>query len=299
MSVLMFDFHNLIFRTIFTKDVGIYTPEPDFQLWRYLTFNSIFEALKIHKNATEVILAMDDTKSWRKVFFPRYKENRRKSRDKQVDVDWQQLFNEFNSFAYDLKTLIPFKLLKVKLCEADDVIGVLCQDKMEDEKSVVVISNDEDYLQLLYMKNVKVYNPMKREYRKCKDTELFITEKCLLGQSKDNIFNIKTPDDWGLTPDTDGKRKPGFGPAALKKVMDYGWEKWLKDNELEDRFNKRNKVLMDFRCIPQAVRSNIIKAYENYEYPDADNIYKFFSKNKFRGFLDEFTSVENRLLRLY
>ena len=72
-----------------------------------------------------------------------------------------------------------------------------------------------------------------------------------------------------------------------------------KDNKLEDRFYKRNKVLMDFRCIPQAVRSNIIKAYENYEYPDADNIYKFFSKNKFRGFLDEFTSVENRLLRLY
>ena len=293
----MYDMHNLIFRTVFTKDVGITTPNPDFQLWRYLTFNSIYKGLQIHKNATEVLLCFDDNRSWRKTFFPRYKENRKKTRDKQDKINWPELFDEFNSFAYDIKKYLPFKLLKIRQAEADDTIGVLCLDKITDD-NVVVISNDEDYLQLLTQKNVKIYNPGKMEYSTHDDPEMFIVGKSLLGQAKDNIFNIKTPSNWGLTPETEGKRKPGFGPVALKKVMDYGWEKWLKDNKLEDRF-KRNKILMDFRCIPQGVRNNIIKCYERYEYPDADGIYKFISKNKFRGFIKEFTQLENRLLKLY
>ena len=298
-ETLIIDFNNLCFRTIFTKDVGITTPSPDFQTWKYLTFNSIYLAMQKYKNLKQVILAMDDNKSWRKLFFPRYKESRKKSRDKQKDIDWSELYANFNGLAYDIKTLLPIKVLKVSQCEADDVIGVLTLDKINE--GIVIISNDEDYKQLLTKKNVKVYNPRKMEYTKCSDPKMYITESCLLGQKKDDIFNILTPSDYGQTPETEGKRKPGFGPAALKKVMAYegGWEKWLKDKNLEDRFYKRNKVLMDFTLIPQSIRNNIIKAYDGYEYPEADNIYKFFKKNHFRGFLEDFSSVENKLLRLY
>jgi hypothetical protein len=296
MSSLLVDFNNLAFRTIFNKEVEITSASPNFQLWKYLTFNSLYLAIQKSSKINEVIVAMDDTQSWRKALFPRYKESRKKNRDKQKDIDWNQLYENFNGLAYDIKNNIPFKVMKILRCEADDIIGVLTLDRIEQD--VVIISNDEDYMQLCSNK-VKLYRPDKQEYRECKDPEMFIVEKSLLGQSKDDIFNIKTPDDFGLTPETEGKRKPGFGPAALKKVMDYGWEKWLVDNKLEDRFYKRNRPLMDFKLIPKPIRNNIIKVYNEYELPDAGNIYKFFSDNKFRGFLEDFTKVENRLLRLY
>jgi len=299
-ETLIFDFNNLCFRTVFTKDVGITTPEPDFQTWKYLTFNSIYLSMQKYKNLKQVILAMDDHKTWRKVFFPRYKESRKKARSKQVDIDWTEMYANFNELAYDIKTLLPIKVMKILQCEADDIIGVLTLNKIN-EGGVVVISNDEDYKQILSKKNVQVYNPRKMEYTKCDDPKMYIIESCLLGQKKDDIFNIITPSDYGQTPETEGKRKPGFGPAALKKVMAYegGWQKWLKDKGLEDRFYKRNKVLMDFNLIPQSIKSNIIKAYDNYELPESDNIYKFFKKNHFREFLEDFSRVENKLLRLY
>ena len=298
-QTLIFDYNNLAFRTIFTKDVGITTPNPDFQTWRYLTFNSIYLAMNKYKYISEVILAMDDNKTWRKLFFPRYKETRKKARKKKQDVDWTTMYENFNGLAYDIKTHLPIKVLKVSQCEADDVIGILSLKQIKND--IIVVSNDEDYKQLLVKKNVRVYDPRKMKYMECDDPDMFIVEKCLLGQKKDDIFNILTPSDYGQTPETEGKRKPGFGPAALKKVMAYegGWEKWLKDKNLENRFHKRNKILMDFNKIPLSVRNNITKAYNGYEYPNADNIHKFFKKNHFRAFLDDYTRVENKLLSLY
>ena len=292
----MVDFNNLAFRMLFNKEVDITSASPNFQLWKYLVFNSLYQEISKSSKINEVIIAMDDNKSWRKKLFPRYKESRKKNREKQVDIDWKQLYDNFNGLAYDMKTHMPFKVMKINLCEADDIIGVLSLKVIKQD--ILIISTDEDYLQLC-SNRVKLYSPLKQEYRTCDDPEMFIIEKSLLGQKKDDIFNIITPNDWGMTPDTEGKRKPGFGPVALKKVMAKGWENWLRENKLEDRFWKRNRPLMDFKYIPKSICNNIIKVYNEYEFPEADNIYKFFSTNKFRGFLDDFTPVENRLLKLY
>jgi hypothetical protein len=295
MSKILFDLNNLVFRVVFVKDVGITTPEPDYQLFKYMVTNSIYESLYNVRNVNEIILAVDDRKSWRSLYFPRYKESRKKQRDKKTDVDWQTLFSTMESFFNEIKTHLPFKVIKVQNCEADDVIAVLCTDILDGQKHI--ISNDEDFLQLI-SPDITLYNPSKQTKVECSNTEKFLLEKCLLGQAKDDIFNIKTPNDWGQTSETEGKKKPGFGPAALRKVMEYGWEKWLKDNNLEENY-KRNRVLMDFHMIPKAIRSNIRKAYETYELPNPENIYKFFNRNKFRSFLEDFTRVENKLLELY
>ena len=295
MSTILFDFNNLAFRTVFVKDVGITTPEPDFQVWKYMMVNSIYESLYKIDNPSEVILAIDDTQSWRSVYFPRYKERRKVQRAKQEDVDWQQMFRVLREFTQEIQEHLPFKTLQLLKCEADDIIGVLCLDIIKDKK--YIISNDEDFLQLC-SKDTFLYNPRKKEYVVCKDPEMFIIEKSLLGQAKDDIFNVITPSDWGKTPETEGKRKPGYGPAALKKTMAYGWEKWLEEKGLEGNF-RRNRILMDFNYIPNTIRSNIKKAYESYSLPDSDNIYKFFSNNKLRSFLEDFTFVERKLMELY
>lgn len=296
MSVILFDAHNLAFRTLFVPDVEINTPNPNFQLWKYMMINSVYESLYRVDNTTEVILAVDDTKSWRSLYFPRYKESRKIQREKKEDIDWQYLFKTLNDFYLEIKEHLPFKVLKVQNSEADDIIAILCKEILKEPKHI--ISNDEDFLQLCSENDVILYNPSKKEVISCENPEMFVIEKSLLGQKKDDIFNIKTPSDWGLTPETQGKKKPGFGPAALEKTLIYGWEKWIKDNNYEDNF-KRNRVLIDFNYIPKSIRSNIRKAYETYEFPEPENIYKFFKNNGFTGFLEDFTKVEKRLLELY
>ena len=293
-KTLLFDYNNLAFRTIFVKDVGITTPSPDYQVWKYLTFNAIFQSLYAVQDTTEVILALDDTNPWRRAYFPRYKESRSKTRAKKDDINWKEVYSNLMGLADDIKKHIPFKVILSTRCEADDIIAVIAKNLDHD---CSIISNDEDFKQLI-SKRIQVYNPRKKEYVQCEDTERFIITKSLTGQSKDDIFNVKTPSDWGKTPETEGKRKPGFGPKSAEKVLKYGWEAWLKDNDLEANF-KRNRILMDFNYIPEPIVSNIMKQYNSYEFPDADNIYKFFAKNHFKGFIDSFTQTENRLMQLY
>jgi len=293
-KTLLFDYNNLAFRTIFVKDVGITTPQPDYQIWRYLTFNAIYQALHAVPDTTEIILALDDSNPWRRAYFPRYKESRSKTRVKKDDVNWKELYNNLMDLADDIKKHIPFKVILSTRAEADDVIAVIAKNLDHD---CSIISNDEDFKQLI-SKRIQIYNPRKKEYVQCDDTDKFIVTKCLTGQAKDDIFNVKTPSDWGQTPETEGKRKPGFGPKGAEKVLKEGYEKWLEDNNLTENF-KRNRILMDFNYIPEPIISNIMKQYNSYEFPDADNIYKFFAKNHFKGFVDEFTFVENRLMQLY
>jgi len=300
--VILFDFNNLAFRNFFVKDINAHTVNPDYMLWRYNIFNSIYQSLWKHQNVSEMIVAVDDKNSWRKAYFRRYKESRKKQRDKS-DINWQELFKELANLVSDLKHYMPFKVLKIKSAEADDVIAVLSQVLRDD---CVIISNDEDYLQLC-SERVKIYNSGKKEYTHCKDPSGFIHKKVYMGQKKDDIFNIITPSDWGETPETQGKRKPGFGEVAYSKVVKEGTDKWLEKKhtnksygEIDVKGNlKRNKILMDFNYIPQTVQRRIVDAYNNYTFPPPSNIYQFFKKYNMRGFLEDFTKVESKLLELY
>ena len=295
MSTILFDFNNLAFRNFFSKDVGITTPNPDFQIWRYMMFNSLYQSLCRVSDVDELVIAVDDSDPWRRAYFPRYKESRSKTRDKKQEIDWKVLYDNLFQLASDIKNHIPFKVILSTRAEADDVIAVIVK---ETKNHCHIISNDEDFKQLLTEDRIKVYNPSKQEYVKCDDPQGFVIYKSLVGQAKDDIFNVKTPSNWGQTPETEGKRKPGFGPKSAEKVLAQGYEKWLEDNNLTENF-KRNRILMDFDYIPKPIITNIMKQYNSYEYPEADNIYKFFVDNHFRGFLDDFHKVENKLMQLY
>ena len=284
----LFDMNNLAVRCYFSKDIEADSPHPNIQLWKYFVIDSVYNSLFKDKT-TEIVLAVDDRRSWRKNVFPRYKEGRKGKREVSK-VDWNIFYTEYDSLLEEIRNNLPFKVIHVTEAEADDIIGVIALYGTKDKYTVV--SNDEDYLQLSSSK-VKIYNPMKMTYVECQDTEKFIIEKSLLGQKKDDIFNIKTPVDWPID-----KRKPGFGDAALAKVMEYGWEKWLKDNKLEDRY-ELNRTLIDFKRIPVYLRTGILNCYDSYVLPDPSNCYGFFKSNNFRGYLENFHNVENNLLKMY
>lgn len=287
-TTVLIDFNNLAIRHFLTKDVAGFTSNPDLSLWRYTTFNSIYTMLMKFKKVKEVVVAIDDRVSWRKLYFKRYKESRKKKRDKST-INWPLLYAELNDLATQIFHDIPFKVLKVRNAEADDIIGIICLDGKD---KYIVVSNDEDYLQL-YSNKTRIYNPSKQAFVVCNNTERFLNEKCLIGQPKDDIFNIKTPLDWPV-----GKRKPGFGIKSAEKVLEAGLDEWLEQNNLKKRFHI-NRNLIDFKRIPEVVKNRVLKRYHEYTYPDPKNIYHFFKRNRFRGFLEEINQVENRLLQLY
>lgn len=300
-NTVLIDFNNLCFRVLFSKDVDIHGKQ-NFSIWKYFVFDSIYRAIWLDRNINEVVIAVDNKHSWRKSYFSRYKERRRKQRDD--TLDWNLIFGEMNKLSSELKHYMPFKVLQIMSAEADDIIGIIA---LHTDNNCIVVSNDEDYLQLC-SKRVKVYSPSKRKYVNCNNPEKFIISKCLMGQSKDDIFNVITPDNWGKTKLTEGKKKPGFGKVALKKVEKIGYKKWLQEKKTYKNFDttvnpeknySRNRILMDFKKIPKIIEGRILDQYYNQTYPPSENIFQFFKIYNMHGFIEKIHSIENRLSRMY
>ncbi len=308
--VLLFDFNNLAIRNFFgAKEVTEDPNDIQWGLWMYNVFNSIYQSLWKFKNVDEVILAIDDSNSWRKATYSRYKESR-KDKKKESKIDWQELYMMMSKLANEFKHHMPFKVLKVKSAEADDVIGVLTKAI---KNPCVIIARDEDYFQCFAKnKRLRVYDPISQilyapEDVNGGDIKDFLMQLVFCGQRKDDIPNIITPDDWGLTEGTQGKRKPGFGEAAFNKIkndlkgfLDKGYKnKYYGPVDLHKNL-KRNRLLMDFDMIPKTIVDRIYKAYNNsHNLPPMENVYLFFEKYNMRSFMDDIMTIENKLSNLY
>lgn len=295
MKSVLFDVNNLCHRCLFSDGVLTYDPEnkkkvvdTDWNMWRYRVFDSIFQALYKVRDVKEIICACDNGASWRKELWERYKEHRSEAREK-LEFDWAEFFNQFDQFMVDISNHIPFKVLRVNRAEADDIIGVIC---LHMPQECHIISTDRDFLQLCSSR-VKIYNPLKKENMTCPNPEMFIVEQSLMGQAKDNIWNVKTPLDYPLD-----KRKPGLGEKTVEKIVALGYKKWLTENGLEERY-EFNRNLIDLGRIPQSIVKKVLLEYKSVDYPKMDKIYEFFKRHGWNGYLDEFQKVESMLLKLY
>ena len=292
--LMLIDFNNLMWRTMHVKDVDIHSDVPNVLFWQYLIFDNIYQSFTSNDKIDEVVLAIDDRNQWRRSYFSRYKESRKVKREK-TGINFDFAFDIMNKYIAELKHYMPFKVLKVRAAEADDIIGTLA---MVVQDKIIISSNDEDYLQCL-SDRVKVWNPSKKEYVKCEyDPRTFLTMKCLMGQPKDDIFNVKTPINWGKTEETFGKKKPGLGPVSAKKIIQEGLEDWLEKNNVTHRF-KRNMNLIDFTKIPRTIQNRIISAYNDYSFPPPKNMLEFFKKYQMRQYIENYHIVERCLMRLY
>ena len=307
-TTLLFDYNNLAVRSYFgVKEITEDPNDIQWGLWMYNVFNSIYQSLWKFKNVEEVVLAVDDSNSWRKAVYSRYKESR-KTKKKESKVDWPTLYKMMHKLAAEFKHHMPFKVLKVKSSEADDVIAVLCRVM---RNPCVIIARDEDYFQLFGKKqNLRVYDPISQKLQSPDDFEdirEFLLKLVFCGQKKDDIPNIYTPDDWGLTESTEGKRRPGFGDVAfdkmkhdIKSFINTGYKNKLYGRvDLQENL-KRNRFLMDFDKIPHTIVDRILDCYnKSQNFPPIENVYLFFEKYNMRTFLEDIHKVENKLQVLY
>lgn len=284
----LFDGTNLAFRCMHSKHVNM-GDMIDYKMWRFTMFNAIYTFLrtKTNKAVDEVVVAFDAQNSWRYLTYPKYKAHRKVAKEKS-EIDFDRFFKEMNDLIVDFKTHLPFKTMKIDRCEADDIIAVLT---LHTKGTKVIVSRDEDFIQLLG--KAKLYNPFTRKFVQEADHKRFLYEKICIGQAKDNIPNIKTPNDW-----PDDKRKPGFGKVQFDKLYDsYELEKWIEENDYTYNF-KRNKKLIDFTEIPPIVKDTILSRYNNYKKPDGEMVIKLFQKHGWDSYLNNLTQVEPTIYKL-
>lgn len=243
------------------------------------------------KKFGEIVICVDGKNLWRRAYFSEYKAHRAKGRE-ESDIDWKSIMDIGADLREALIENFPYRVLNVEGAEGDDIIGVLVkhsQDNwlnqdglMESPQDMLVISSDHDYRQLSKYKNYHQWSPIQKKVVP-RANKTFLLEKILHGDKGDGIPNVKCANDFLVS-------KPGRAPSITKKFVD----KFLANpdgstlTEQEKIYFDRNKKLIDFDCIPQAVYNNIIHEYENFEIKGSQNkVMNYFIKNRCKNLMQE------------
>ncbi|MEI7526668.1 MAG: hypothetical protein WCJ95_20135, partial [Mariniphaga sp.] len=251
----------------------------DEHLIRHMVLNIIRTHVKNFKaEFGEVVLCCDNRKYWRKEYFPFYKANRKKTRDKS-DLDWHLIFDMLTKFKAELKDNFPYKVIDVEGAEADDIIGTLVPRQAAHEK-ILILSSDGDFLQLqMYGNNVKQYNPSQKKYVKSEDALLELKEKIIRGDKGDGIPNIFSPADCFVR---ELRQKP-ITQKIIEKYLNESPDKW-NDGYALTGFH-RNETLIDLRFIPQEIKEKIINTYEETK-PAKGKLLNYFIEHKLKNLME-------------
>jgi len=248
----------------------------------HVTLSSVNKAWREHK-ADHVIFCLEG-RSWRKDFYAQYKANRAVARaaltesEQEEDQMFWQTFDDLKKFLTDSSNCT---VLQHPQLEADDLIAGWIQSHPTDQH--IIISSDSDFHQLLN-NNVKQYNGVADELytiegifdRKGKlvidkktkepktipDPKWILFEKCMRGDSTDNVFSAYpgvrtkgTKNKVGLLEAYSDSGKKGF---AWNNIM---LQRWTDHNGVEHRVlddYERNRTLIDLTAQPDEIKEKII-----------------------------------------
>ena len=245
----------------------------DESMVRHMILNSIrMYRMDHHDEYGEVVLTWDSKHSWRRDYFPEYKASRRKGRE-ESDLDWDDIFGTLNKIRNEIKENFPYKYLEVFGAEADDIIGFLCEENI-DEK-IMIISGDKDFIQLQKYPNVKQWSPITKKSVNGFDPTTYLKEHILRGDTSDSVPNVLSPDNTFV----DGLRQR---PLSRKKIQSWllgGGSDW--NDEVKRNF-QRNSTLIDLSRTPEELKNQIRLEYNNAPHGDRSKLLNYFMKNKLK-----------------
>lgn len=244
----------------------------------HIMFNSINKVWRDFKGSHVVICL--EGRSWRKDFYEGYKRNRADARaalspkEQEEDRIFWQAFDELKEY---LTAKTNCTVLRHERCEADDFIARWIQNHPEDEH--VIVSSDSDFYQLL-AKNVRQYNGITKELitiegifddkgravvdKKTKqpkpapDPQWLLFEKCMRGDTTDNVFSA-----YPGVREKSTKNKVGLREAfADRDTKGYNWnnmmlQRWVDHEGVEHRVRDKylfNKQLIDLTEQPEDIK---------------------------------------------
>ena len=252
----------------------------------HITLNSIKKAWQDF-NGTHVVFCLEG-RSWRKDFYKPYKANRAETRAAMTvrEQEEDKLFWEtFDAFKEFIETKTNCTVLQHKQLEADDLIAGFIQMHPNDDH--VIISTDSDFHQLI-AHNVRQYNGVAdtlttiegifdkkgksvidkktKEAVAAPNPQWILFEKCMRGDSSDNVFSAYpgvrtkgTKNKVGLTEAYEDKGKKGW---AWNNMM---LQRWTDHEGTEHRVlddYERNVTLVDLTAQPEDIRKLITETIE-------------------------------------
>lgn len=186
---------------------------------------------------TNIVFCLDCQRSdiWRNDIYSDYKGTR---------VQNANFNNKIFSVFMEFITNKDIKRANFDRLEADDVV-YLIQNKLKDigTNSIIVITNDNDYLQIASHRTSVINMQFKDiTLRGQKNAKADLYQKAIYGDKSDNILKIAS----FIT-----KEKA----LEISKLPDSDIEQWLNDNDIIDKFNM-NMTLISFENIPKNIVSD-------------------------------------------
>ena len=248
----------------------------------HITLNSIKKAWQDF-NGSHVVFCLEG-RSWRKDYYEPYKRNRSDARAALTEKEQEEdkvFWEAFDTFKDFITKKTNCTVLQHKQLEADDLIAGWIQQHPDDDH--VIISTDSDFAQLI-APNVKQYNGVQevttthegyfdakgnpvidkktKEEKPAPDPEWLLFEKCMRGDTSDNVFSAYpgvrkkgTKNKVGLLEAFEDKNSKGFNWNNLML------QRWVDHNGNEHRVlddYERNRQLIDLTAQPDDIK-NIIR----------------------------------------
>ena len=261
----------------------------DVNIVRHFILNEIrMYRSKFKEQYGEVIIVCDAGGNWRRDIYPEYKGKRTKSRE-ESKVDWDEAYKSINTVIDEIETELPYKVIRVKGCEADDSIAELCKYTQEFgcSEEVVIVSSDKDFRQLQRYSNVKQYSTYTKKMIIEENPRLFQNIHFLVGDRGDGVPNVLSADKVFVEDRRQNTLSAKKKEALLADPKALGEEVYIKYLR-----NKTMINLMEDTLMPKEISKNIIDTFEKQDKNHLKgNVLNYLMKNNMRLLiecLDEF-----------
>ena len=274
--MILIDYNQMIIANfmMFQKQ---FEPGKENDMVRHMVLNNIkmIRNRFCEKFGNDMVFCCDNKNNWRRDFFPLYKANRKKAREEnKQNIDWKSLFDVIENIRNEIDENLPYKVVTLDGCEADDIIGVIC--KNYNSEPILIVSSDKDFVQLQKYKNIHQWSPLTKKFLKDNKPEHQLRALILKGDRSDGVPNILSRDDVLV----EGLHQK---PLSKKKL-----ESWISGNP-EELFEgevlrnyKRNETLIDLARIPESIQINIKTRYESEQYTGRDRMLNYFIKHRLK-----------------
>jgi len=244
----------------------------------HITLNSIKKAWQDFEGSHVVFFL--EGRSWRKDFYKPYKAQRTAARAAHTEREAEEervFWEAFDTFKDFVTEKTNCTVLQHPRLEADDLIAGWIQSHPSDNH--VIISTDTDFVQLI-APNVKQYNGVTEttithegyfdkkglsvidkktnEAKVAPDPQWLLFEKCMRGDTSDNVFSA-----YPGVREKGTKNKVGLREAySDRDSKGYSWnnmmlQRWSDHNGQEHRVlddYERNRHLIDLTAQPEDIR---------------------------------------------
>jgi len=277
--MIIFDFNQVAIANLM-EQIGSSKTAVDESLVRHMILNTIRTYVKKFKAeyGTDIVIACDNKKYWRRDVFPHYKAHRKKARDSSGH-DWNSIFECLNKIREELRSHSPYKVIEVDTAEADDIIAVLSMRYSATQK-VMILSSDKDFAQLQKYPNVEQYSPILKKFIKEPLPSAQLKQLVIRGDKSDGIPNILSKDDVFV----EGVRQKPITEAKIINWMNQRPEEFCNDEML--RNYKRNEMLIDLTQIPETLKQSIIDTYESTKGHTRQEFMNYMVANRLKNLIE-------------